>query len=438
MNKVVGDRGSVLAALQSTIAAFRDDGPVVQSVMNASFPSLNEDQRTAARQKIVKQLQDAYNQAIAAPHDGTWYMPQIPVVGLFQTAMEEHLGTDITVSQNRGLVDAKGVPFPEKFGDSDPLWIEAVVAEMQTLIVGKTPFISHSHLSDFFYNIEDQCTIALVADWGATNHSADNVGQQMKNRKPDYAIHLGDIYYAGEASEAKKFLYRFRDIASKRSFALNGNHEMYSGGRGYFKVVLPNLQQSASYFGLFNQNWQFIALDTAYVDHVLTSPSDSRLQNQFDWAVDKLKNPARSSIVLTHHQPFSIYQPEQDNGARLREDISRLDLAIQPVSIFGWFFGHEHRCTIYDDSFNDFCARLIGNGCIPHLPQTPPTVVTGAKYKAINQAARPDGSGYAISGFVLLTLDGPNLKVEYINEDGSLFATENWVANQSTNKLKTA
>jgi hypothetical protein len=37
-----------------------------------------------------------------------------------------------------------------------------------------------------------------------------------------------------------------------------------------------------------------------------------------------------------------------------------------------------------------------------------------------------DGSGYAISGFALLTLTGPKMKVEYINEDGSLFASETW------------
>jgi hypothetical protein len=301
-----------------------------------------------------------------------------------------------------------------------------VLAEMQTLVTGKAPFISHSHLSDFFYNIADNCTIALVADWGADNVSAKNVAQQMKNRNPDYAIHMGDIYYAGEPAEAKSFLYRFRTIASKRSFALNGNHEMYSGGKSYFGQVLLNLQQTASYFGLFNQNWQFLGLDTAYVDHVLTSPSDARLQNQFDWAVDKLKNAARSSIVLTHHQPFSAYQPQHDAGAKVREDIARLDLAIQPVSIFAWFFGHEHACTIYDDSFNDFRARLIGNGCIPHPPQTPPAGKTPVPFKAINQGARPDGSGYAISGFVLLTFNGPNMKVEYINEDGTLFATENW------------
>jgi hypothetical protein len=426
VNELVGQRATVLAALQSTIDAFRQDGPVVQAVMNASLQPATETERQAARAQVVQQLQDAYNKALATPDDGNWYMPRIPAVALFQTAMEEHMGSSLEISQSRGVVDAAGIPIPEKFGNTDPLWIECVLDGLETLVTGKAPFVSHTHLSDFFYTIEDNCTIALVADWGADNDSAQNVGAQMKNRNPDYAIHLGDIYYAGEEDEVKSFLYRFRDIASRRSFALNGNHEMYTGGRSYFGKVLPSLQQSASYFGLFNQKWQILALDTAYVDHVLTSPSDSRLQNQFDWAVDKLKDPTRASIVLTHHQPFSAYQPEQDDAARLRDDISRLDIAIQPRTIFAWFFGHEHRCTIYDDSFNDFKARLIGNGCIPHTPQVPPDIAPPVPYISINQAARPDGSGYAISGFVLLTLTGANMKVEYINEDGTLFATENW------------
>jgi Calcineurin-like phosphoesterase len=428
MNQLIGDRANVLTTLKNTIDAFRADGSVVQSVMNASLQPITEAQRQVIRQQIVDQLQDAYNKALATPDDGNFYMPQIPAVALFQTAMEEHMGPTIEVSQNRGVVTETGVPLPEKFGNTDPLWIECVLDGLQTLTRGKAPFVSHTHLSDFFYPIEDNCTIALLADWGADNPSAHNVAQQVKSRNPDYAIHMGDIYYAGEERECKNFLYTFRDLASKRSFAMNGNHEMYTGGRAYFGTVLPNLQQSASYFGIFNQNWQLLGLDTAYVEHVMTSPSDARLQNQFDWVVDKINNSTRKSVLLTHHQPFSAYQPEHDQGAGLREDVKRLTDAVGAKGIFAWFWGHEHKCTLYDDSFVDFKARLIGHGCIPHLPQTPPGIAPPVPYTQINTAVRPDGSGYAISGFALLTLAGPKMKVEYINEDGSLFATENWTA----------
>src|ERR1700730_665665 len=100
MNDLAGDRATVLAALQRTITAFRNDGPVVQSVMNATLQPITEEQRAVVREQIVNQLQDAYNQALATPGDGTWYMPHIPAVALFQTAMEEHLGSSIEVSQH--------------------------------------------------------------------------------------------------------------------------------------------------------------------------------------------------------------------------------------------------------------------------------------------------------------------------------------------------
>ena len=49
--------------------------------------------------------------------------------------------------------------------------------------------------------------------------------------------------------------------------ALNGNHEMYSGGFGYFKLILPAFEQDSSYFALQNEHWLLVGLDTAYVDH---------------------------------------------------------------------------------------------------------------------------------------------------------------------------
>ncbi len=57
--------------------------------------------------------------------------------------------------------------------------------------------------------------------------------------------------------------------AGKVSRTLNSNHEMYSGGFGYFDMALPAMHQDASYFALQNTNWLFVGLDTAYIDHDL-------------------------------------------------------------------------------------------------------------------------------------------------------------------------
>src|SRR5207237_885587 len=60
---------------------------------------------------------------------------------------------------------------------------------------------------------------------------------------------------------------------SLRSWALNGNHDMYSGGHGYFGFLLrdPRFagQQGSSHFRLAGRWWQLLGLDTAYRDHDL-------------------------------------------------------------------------------------------------------------------------------------------------------------------------
>ena len=55
----------MLGTLKSTINAFQCDGPIIQSVMNASFPSITEAERQQRRSEIIGQLQNAYAQAVA-------------------------------------------------------------------------------------------------------------------------------------------------------------------------------------------------------------------------------------------------------------------------------------------------------------------------------------------------------------------------------------
>jgi hypothetical protein len=96
MNPIVGDRDSVLLALQSTTNMFWRRRPVVQSVMNASFPEMTEEERTGLHLKIILELQEAYTQAFATPAEKEFYMPQIPVGpatnGNGRASRDEHYG----------------------------------------------------------------------------------------------------------------------------------------------------------------------------------------------------------------------------------------------------------------------------------------------------------------------------------------------------------
>ena len=43
--------------------------------------------------------------------------------------------------------------------------------------------------------------IAAAADWGTGTLEAETVAENMSSSSPHYALHLGDVYYMGEAPE---------------------------------------------------------------------------------------------------------------------------------------------------------------------------------------------------------------------------------------------
>jgi len=191
-----------------------------------------------------------------------------------------------------------------------------------------------------------------MSDWGAANDAAKQVAAQMAARKPDYVIHLGDTCYAGTAAECKASLdmWPLRGVDNKplpyRSFALNGNHEMFCGGRNYYGTLLPAFKQGASYFKIRTEYWQFIGLDTAYAGGCL---NHTEVRVQWDWLVGNLKaKPLLSTILLTHHQPVSAHALEFSDSRPLYKDVQTLITETQPNPIFGWFFGQEHRAVVYD------------------------------------------------------------------------------------------
>ena len=425
-------KSKVEDALDNAITAFKQDNPVVQQKMNDVLNPASEAERQQFRQQILAALQDAKKNAASDTSDDDFFVSRDAGVGLAQSAM------NAAVEQNAAAVSPAAAPF-QQFGPLDPGWIECVVDGFKTLLTGKAPFVQHQNLSDFLINIPDPCSIVLVADWGAHNTAAKLVAAQIRSVNPDICIHLGDIYYAGQTNEAESFLqlWPLADAATHRitahsSFALNGNHEMFSGGRAYFGRVLTAFGQQASYFGLRNSKWQVLAFDSAYIEQRLLGPVDapkidSRVLSQFEWLVDKMKgNTAQQTVLLSHHQPFSAFAQENSDGKKLKQDAGNLFTAAGIQHPFGWFFGHEHRCTLYDDSATGFKARLIGNGCIPHGPPDPSQLpdLGCVPFTRMNTAV--NASGDALSGFALLKLKGAVIEIQYINEDGSVFFTEKW------------
>ncbi len=251
---------------------------------------------------------------------------------------------------------------------------------------------------------------------------------------------MGDIYYGGAKRECEVFLqlwpfqtnvsYPSIGVPAGTSYALNGNHEMYTGGESFFNVVLPAFHQPLPYFCLENDDWRLIGLDTAYDGGRLKATDQSPgIAAQWEWLVSLLKKKdGKANIILTHHQPVSAYAQEFSESQGLRDDIKAL-LSTEGVgedAIFGWFFGHEHRCAIYDDDQTQFNARLIGSGCIPHEVQTETQSDPGCTPAHFFNARGENGTGDAISMYAELRFFGPALVVVYTDEDGMCWGSETW------------
>jgi hypothetical protein len=444
LQQVTGSQGNVLAAIQNAVRAFTDNNDVVQEKMQAAYPDAAE--RELVRQRIIANLQQAYVGASKPPTDSKWFVPRDSMAALAQSAMNESATRQggsmrTAVATAEGVVAAQelAVAPVEQFGPLDPGWIECLVDGFKTLFGGKAPFVQHQALTDFLYPIADQITIALVADWGADNDAARLVAAQIKAAKPSIVIHLGDIYYAGQKNEALEALkiWPLADsvtgaIPPGTSFGLNGNHEMYSGGHAYFGKVFDAFGQKASYFGLRNKKWQILAFDSAYIEQRLLSPEDaapidSRLGSQWNWLVDKMKNSTQQTILLSHHQPISAFTQENNDAANLRADFQKfLTAAGRPI--FGWFFGHEHLCTIYDDAQFPYSPRLIGHGCIPHTPPPVNQKPDPGCFAFSKMNFRTNANGDAVSGFALLKFNGAIIDIQYTDEDGVQFWEESWEA----------
>jgi len=93
--------------------------------------------------------------------------------------------------------------------------------------------------------------IGLLSDWGAGSPQTLQLIQEMKKQGVDMVIHLGDTYYSGEEGEARAF---FKDplqaVFGKDMTLLQvpGNHDYYSGGAGFFKIIDELGFQQASFF----------------------------------------------------------------------------------------------------------------------------------------------------------------------------------------------
>jgi len=262
----------------------------------------------------------------------------------------------------------------------DPGWVEAMEVYLEfRKNAGKIPYIRYKQLDDFIISIPNHATIGLIADWRTGTEAAEWLLSEVMSHAPDVLIHLGDIYYAGTEEEVRE---NFLDVMRKHAgntqvYTLSGNHDMYSGGRGYY-WLLKQLKQPASYFCLRNDYWQFLAMDTGLHDNNPFSVSSNLTYldpGEVTWHLHKLSTAGkRRTMLLSHHQLFSALGVGADGTGKqvgfnphlleaFRYDLDRVSL---------WLWGHEHNLIVFEPYLNLMRGRCIGAGAIPMMVEEKP------------------------------------------------------------------
>jgi Calcineurin-like phosphoesterase len=247
--------------------------------------------------------------------------------------------------------------------------------------------------------IPNEFSMALLADWGTGLYGAPECAKSIAKVQFEILLHLGDVYYAGMAAEEKsRFLKYWPTMNAARSYALNSNHEMYTGGHGYMEVLLGDDRfkkwQTSNYFALQNDNFLLVGLDTAYEEHSLIAP-------EVTWLNHLIQNAGGKKVVLfSHHQPFSIFDSDNAAGEGLLSLVASL---LAQKKLFAWYWGHEHRCIIYDKHPNfALYGRCLGHGGFPQFRSQNPGISDPCPAKST--LIKLTGHG----GPDALFLDGPN------------------------------
>jgi hypothetical protein len=296
--------------------------------------------------------------------------------------------------------------------------------------------------------------VSIAGDWGTGTVEAASVANCIKGFRPHFTLHIGDVYYVGDPQSVNENCLGIKNpnnnydpviwpIGSEGSFALNGNHEMYANGGGYFDVLLPELGlrdangkmlgQQTSFFCLQNQYWRIVAIDTGYnsvgvpifshipiINDIPGIGGNCKLRDELMGWLTSVVKPAedqRGLIIVSHHQNYSAFQNRYEKPAEQLWDAG----IRRPVL---WFWGHEHRLAGYDlcgtCGLKSF-GRCIGHGGMPVDRGVPAHDPVPVFYD--NRLAK---NSYGVNGFVNLTFTGPILTTEYHDLDGTNVLREEW------------
>jgi hypothetical protein len=445
MIKQVVDRDEVrqyVEALRNHLDAPQLKDKAAQAAKTIDGEGDPVEQLRAALPSVTPQL--ASSGADAA--DVAPFISRDPIQSLLQSTLEDKLrerGVPGEAPKRRGFLAwlvhlIESILHPVRFGPDDPNWvIDVAGAVLERMAKGNHAF----NPLPAEYEVADNARVVIVGDWGTglpraqevAKFMAEEVSEALAEDREAHVIHLGDIYYSGLKGEVRRHVLApgmwpvstEQASAGVTSWSLNGNHDMYSGGFGYFETLLGDERfsrqrspdgKATSFFRLRSPSWDFVALDTSWDTDVLSSGFIGVLQDpQAEFAQRVAGESARKLMLLSHHQLLSVYDKE-DLGPTLEEKLAPL---LDGGRVTAWLWGHEHRCMGFEGAKQVKTSRCIGHGGVPvlmeHKPHEP--IPSPGEWEE-RDFSEYHGDHWGRMGFAILDLAGPKIKVRYRNELG--------------------
>lgn len=338
--------------------------------------------------------------------------------------------TPLAVVGSRAAADTRGggghVGF-EKYELLDPRWIASLANRLAR------PRLPYPKAKPTLHEAElpadgRPLRICLTGDWGTGSDTSKALAARMVSLEPDILIHLGDVYYSGTEKESARFVNDWpRRVAA--SFALNSNHEMYSGGEGYFGVTLAAkkfaAQKGCPFFCISAGPVRILGLDSAYhALHLLydvgtLGPEDDDAAPQRVWLAEQAAEARKDGqrlVILSHHHG-------------LEEDLGATDLLHEVLGTVGgagevhWYWGHIHAGIVHEPvTVGDVTlhGRCTGHGGVPWAPFTSEErerYVWAETRRATHDASEPRR---ALNGFVVLDVTSTGFTETFYDELGGV------------------
>ena len=372
---------NTVVSYDSIVRPFADRNQLLARTHEAAQRVIADPARAVWRMEQFAAGLDALQKAAQAPR--VLHTPRDPMGALLQTHLARQ-GAKENKLEEFLLHAIEGVKefFEVRFSPQDWVgWAASFFTWIEGIDKAKQPAADAAAAV-----VPNDFAAGILGDWGSGLYGAPVCARSIIEDRDPYGmlLHLGDVYYAATSEEVQDRFFRFCPHAPGAiNRALNGNHEMYNGGHSYFEEILPNFEQTSSYFALQNDRWVLVGLDTSY-----TAAFGGHEGNIDDKQVEWLHGIVaaagdRKLVLFSHHQPFTLL--DSNNGGNL---FARLKEFLEAGRVFAWYWGHEHYCVLYDAHPDyGFHGRCIGHGGIPEtrkaLTDLPQSTSFGSQWRRV-------------------------------------------------------